>query len=74
MDNPIILLNKLTFILAFIANCNGFRDERVFFYRKKSNLIEKKMGITGFQKLQTDEVVGGIDKLQMIDVLREWKR
>lgn len=32
------------------------------------------MGITGFQKLQTDEVVGGIDKLQMIDVLREWKR
>lgn len=31
------------------------------------------MGILGFQKLQTEEVVGGINKIQIIDKICEWK-
>lgn len=31
------------------------------------------MGILGFQKLQTDDVVGGCNKLQMMDKINEWK-
>lgn len=31
------------------------------------------MGIRGFQKFQTDEVIGGSITLQMIDAIKEWK-
>lgn len=32
------------------------------------------MGILGFQKFQTEEVVGGSVKVKMVDKIAEWKR
>lgn len=56
-------------------NSNGFEalKEISFILNVESLKGKRKMGILGFQKLQTEECVGGTNNINIVEKLSEWK-